>query len=104
MDTIKIKFKNEDNFDELKFPDISYDYFLKYIWGSKKNYIFSGASDIDYDYFKKENKMKEISDFNSETTKDILLIVENEYRERVLIFECIYDSDNDENFNFMKKG
>ena len=43
--------------------------------------------------------MKDLTDFNGESTGEITLIVEQPYRGRVLKFRCIYDSDNDENFN-----
>lgn len=43
--------------------------------------------------------MKDLSDFNGESTGEITLVVEQPYRGRVLKFRCIYDSDNDENFS-----
>jgi len=43
--------------------------------------------------------MVELTDFNSQTTNEITLVVEQSWRGRVLKFKCVYDSDNDENFN-----
>lgn len=74
-------------------PDISYDRWLK------SDLYKSGSSDIEYDNYLRENKMIDLTDFNSETTGDIELIVEQEHRGRVLKFKCVYDSDNDESFN-----
>ncbi|MFW1875314.1 hypothetical protein ACG9XQ_18620, partial [Acinetobacter baumannii] len=59
----------------------------------------SGASDLEYETYLKDNKMFDLTDFNSQSIHDIELIVENKNRGRVLKFKCIYDSDNDEFFN-----
>jgi hypothetical protein len=72
---------------------MSYDKF------EKSELYKSGSSDIEYDKYLRENGMKELSDFNSESTNEITLIDEQPYRGRVLKFKLVYDSDNDENFN-----
>ena len=89
MDVIKIKFEEGD---EYILPDISYDKFTEYMF-------VSGSSDIEYGKYLRENNMVELTDFNSESTHEITLVVEQEWRGRVLSFKCVYDSDNDENFN-----
>jgi hypothetical protein len=43
--------------------------------------------------------MKDLTDFNSQSTGEITLIVEQPYRGRVLKFKWVYDSDNDVNVN-----
>ncbi len=86
---IKIKF---DDGVEFRLPDISYEKFTEHMFSG-------GGSDIEYDKYCRENNMKELTDFNGEATSEITLIVEQPYRGRVLKFRCIYDSDNDENFN-----
>jgi hypothetical protein len=86
---IKIKF---DDGTEYRLPDISYEKFTEHMFKS-------GCSDVEYDKYCRENNMKELTDFNGESTGEITLIVEQPYRGRVLKFRCIYDSDNDENFN-----
>ena len=89
---IKIKFKDEDKIHCL-LPDISYERFVK------TDLYQAGASDVSYDEYLKENNMVDLTDFNSQTTSDIELIVENKDRGRVMKFKCIYDSDNDESFH-----
>ena len=74
-------------------PDISYDKFC-----NSKLYE-SGSSDIEYDNYLKNNFMIDLTDYNDQTTPDITLIVEQQYRGRVLRFKCIYDSDSDAAFN-----
>ena len=86
---IKIKFNDGT---EYKLPDISYEKFTEYMFKS-------GSSDVEYDKYLRENNMQDLTDFNSESTCEITLIVEQPYRGRVLKFKCIYDSDNDDNFN-----
>jgi hypothetical protein len=86
---IRIKF---DDGTEYKLPDISYEKFTEHMFES-------GSSDVEYDKYCRENNMKDLTDFNSESTSEITLIVEQPYRGRVLKFRCIYDSDNDANFN-----
>ena len=86
---IKIKF---DDGTEYTLPDISYEKFTEHMFEG-------GGSDIEYDKYLHENNMKELTDFNGESTDKITLIVEQPYRGRVLKFRCVYDSDNDENFN-----
>ena len=90
MDIIKIKFDNDGN--EYQLPDISYEKFTKHLFDS-------GCSDIEYDKYLGENNMKELTDFNRESTGEITLIVEQPQRGRVLKFRCVYDSSNDEDFN-----
>lgn len=89
MDTIKIKLESGN---EYKLPDISYEKFTEHMFES-------GSSDVEYDKYCRKNKMKDLTDFNGESTGKITLIVEQPYKGRVLKFRCIYDSDNDENFN-----
>lgn len=99
---IKIKF---DDGGEFRLPDISYEKFTEHMFSGTALLCKSSASrygsvsDIEYDKYCRENNMKELTDFNSESTGEITLIVEQPYRGRVLKFRCIYDSDNDENFN-----
>jgi hypothetical protein len=89
MDTIKIKLESGN---EYKLPDISSEKFDEFIWKS-------GSNDVEYENYKRENGMKELTDFNSQTTDEITLVVEQSWRGRVLKFKCVYDSDNDENFD-----
>ena len=86
---IKIKF---DDGTEYALPDISYEKFTEHMFESD-------GSDVEYDKYLLENNMKELTDFNGESTSEITLIVEQPYRGRVLKFKCVYDSNNDENFN-----
>ncbi len=88
---IKIKFTNENKIHGI-LPDISYEKFIE-------SYESDDVSDVAYDNYLRENNMIDLTDFNGETTPEIELIVENEYRGRVLKFKCIYDSNNDESFN-----
>lgn len=88
-ESIKIKF---DSGKEYTLPDISYEKFTEYLFEG-------GGSDVEYDKYLRENNMKEITDFNGESTSEIMLLVEQPYRGRVLKFQCVYDSNNDENFN-----
>jgi mRNA-degrading endonuclease RelE of RelBE toxin-antitoxin system len=89
MDTIKIKFGDGNVY---KLPDISSEKFDEFMF---KN----GSNDVEYEKYKRENGMKELTDFNGESTSEITLVVEQSWRGRVLKFKCIYDSDNDKNFN-----
>ena len=89
MDTIKIKLESGN---EYKLPDISSEKFDEFIWKS-------GSNDVEYENYKRENGMKELTDFNSQTTDEITLVVEQSWRGRVLKFKCVYDSDNDDNFD-----
>lgn len=91
MEAEEIKIKFDDGI-EYRFPDISYEKFTEHVFKS-------GSSDIEYDKYCRDNNMKNLTDFNSESTSEITLIAEQPYRRRVLKFKCIYDSDNDENFN-----
>ena len=59
----------------------------------------SGSNDVEYEKYKRENGMIELTDFNSQTTDEITLVVEQSWRGRVLKFKCVYDSDNDDNFD-----
>ena len=91
--TLKILF---DDGAEYRLPDISYDKF------ENSELYQRGSSDVEYDKYLRDNGMKELSDFNSESTNEITLIDEQPYRGRVLKFRLVYDSDNDENFNEKK--
>ena len=82
---IKIKF---DDGTEYTLPDISYEKFTQHVFEC-------GIYDTEYDKYLRENDMKVLTDFNSESTGEITLIVEQPYRGRVLKFRCVYDSDND---------
>ena len=89
MDTIKIKLESGN---EYKLPDISSEKFDEFIWEN-------GSNDVEYEKYKRENGMIELTDFNSQTTDEITLVVEQSWRGRVLKFKCVYDSDNDDNFD-----
>jgi hypothetical protein len=89
MDIIKIKLESGN---EYKLPDISSEKFDEFMWES-------GSNDVEYKKYKRENEMIELTDFNSQTTNEITLVVEQSWRGRVLKFKCVYDSDNDENFD-----
>jgi hypothetical protein len=89
MDIIKIKLESGD---EYKLPDISSEKFDEFVWKS-------GSNDVEYENYKRENGMIELTDFNSQTTDEITLVVEQSWRGRVLKFKCVYDSDNDKNFD-----
>jgi hypothetical protein len=89
MDIIKIKLESGN---EYKLPDISSEKFDEFVWKS-------GSNDVEYENYKRENGMIELTDFNSQTTDEITLVVEQSWRGRVLKFKCVYDSDNDKNFD-----
>ena len=76
-----------------KFPDTSYSVFEKYIPHDESN------SDLAYENYLHDRCMRELTDFNAETINGITLVVKEDWRERVLKFKCVYDSDNDEDFN-----
>jgi len=78
--------------NEYKLPDISSEKFDEFMWKS-------GSNDVEYETYKRDNAMKELTDFNSETTDEITLIIEQSWRGRVLKFKCVYDSKNDETFD-----
>ncbi len=75
-----------------RLPDISYDHFTEFLFKQ-------GVSDSEYDKYLRDNNMKYLTDFNSESTEEIELIIENSGRNRVLKYRCYYDSDNDEEFD-----
>lgn len=85
MEIFKIKF---DDGTEYRLPDISYEKYVEY-------FFENGDSTIDYVKYCIDNNMIELSDFNGESTSEITLIIEQPYRERVIKFKCVYDSDND---------
>jgi hypothetical protein len=89
MDKIKVIF---DSGEDYILPDISSEKFDKFMFDI-------GLNDVEYDKYKHNNGMVELTDFNSQTTNEITLVVEQSWRGRVLKFKCVYDSDNDENFN-----
>ena len=89
MDTIKIKLERGN---EYKLPDISSEKFDQFMYEN-------GSNDVEYEKYKRENGMIELTDFNSQTTDEITLVVEQSWRGRVLKFKCVYDSDNDDNFD-----
>ena len=93
MDTIKAKLESGN---EYKLPDISSEKFDEFMWEN-------GSNDVEYEKYKRENGMIELTDFNSQTTNEITLVVEQSWRGRVLKFKCVYDSDNDDNFDIFKK-
>ena len=88
--TLKIVF---DDGIEFRLPDISYDRFLE------SELYKEGCSGIAYDKYLYENDMRELSDFNAESTNEITLIDEQPYRGRVLKFRLVYDSQNDPDFD-----
>jgi hypothetical protein len=77
MDTIRIKLVNDNS--EYKLCDVSPSHFV-------------AISTEDYDDYKSENGMVDLTDFNSDLTDYINLVVENN-NGRVLKFICVYDSD-----------
>ena len=85
MDKIRIVF---DDGSEYKLSDK----FDEFMWKE-------GASDMAFDKYKRENNMCDLTDFNSESTNEISLIIEQKWRGRVLKFKCVYDSDNDDTFD-----
>lgn len=89
--TIKIVF---DDGEEYRIPDISYDKFMDFMFKSG-----DGFSDVAYEKYLHENGMKDLTDFNKESTGEITLIAEHPYRGRVLKFRLIYDSDSDPDFD-----
>ena len=66
MDKIKIRLESGN---EYKLPDISSEKFDEFIWEG-------GSNDIEYENYKRENGMIELTDFNSQTTNEITLVVE----------------------------
>jgi hypothetical protein len=86
---------------EGQLPDISYELFLKYIFGKEKEYSsesekFTGDSIQEYYRYLRDNKMIELTDYNSSTTPDITLLVtdEDDTHERTLNFVYAFDSDS----------
>jgi hypothetical protein len=67
-------------------PDISYEVF-------EKTVIYEGSSEQAYDKYLRSKGMKYLTDLNSETTKEISLVVENGFRERRIILKVVEDSD-----------
>lgn len=74
-------------------PDISYEKF------ADSSLFETGSSDTEYEKYLRDNNMIDLTDYNSQTTPDLRLVVEQRYRGRVLMFKCVYDSDNDPNFD-----
>lgn len=95
MDKLLIHFDSDSMHNGMQLPDISYEKFLEFLFES-------GSSDIEYDNYLRENKMTELTNFSKEGVEDLTLIVEHPYRGRVLKFKCVYDSDNDKNFDEVK--
>lgn len=89
MDTLKVRLESGC---EYKLVDISLKWFEEFMWKG-------GSNDVEYEKYKRENSMIDLTDINSQTTGELTLVVEQPYRGRVLKFKCIYDSDNDENFD-----
>jgi len=89
MNIMKIKF---DDGTECRLPDISIERFSEFMFNG-------GTDDIEYEKYKHKNGMAELTDFNSQSTGEITLVIEQPYIGRVLEFKCVYDSDNDENFD-----
>ena len=78
-----------DDKEMFQFPDISYDRFV-----DDPRLYKTGSSDVEYDKYMHKHNMAFITDINSEAMRDeIVLVIKNEYRNRVLKFKCIYDSD-----------
>ena len=70
-------------------PDISYKRFID------SDLFKSGASDTEYARYLRENNMVELDEYNSQSTKDIVLTFEDEFSGRVMRFKLIDDSDTE---------
>ena len=90
---IKVKFVDKNGVEGV-LPDMSYERFL-----DSDEYKKYSTSDTPYDDYLKNNNMIDLTDYNSETTSDIELVVEQKNRGRVIKFKCVYNSDEDENFS-----
>src|SRR5574344_2147887 len=89
-DTVRIRFKDGGINDKATLPDISYEYFLKFMF-------HIGDSDTEYFKYLREHNMKELTDFKSDGIEDIYLVVEDGFRQRRIVFKAMYDSDKQEN-------
>jgi len=84
-----------DGEEPVRLPDISHymfnDYVISGYMESKKDY---------YDYLHKK-KMIEITDLNADAVSDMLLMYEDGFTQRRIVFKAIYDSERD-NLHFGK--
>ena len=92
---IAIKLKDNPKYKK-DLPDISYDKFVD-------PPPWSMSSDMAYEKYLRDNNMQEISDYNKDSTADIELVMVDKYSKRIMRFECVYDSDNDDNFEWKEK-
>jgi hypothetical protein len=53
----------------------------------------SGSSDMSYEDYKRRNNMIDMTDFNGDATQDLLLVLEDGFRQRRIVFKAVYDSD-----------
>jgi hypothetical protein len=84
-DLISIEFEDGNTY---YLPDISYNKFTEYMFKV-------GTSDTEYTSYLRENKMKELTDFN-DSVFDLKLVVESKFGDRKLIFKCVYDSEEED--------
>ena len=81
----RIRVIHEDG-SEGNLPDISYDVFEKHL-------PWKESSDTAYEEYLSANGMAYLTDLNGETTKEILLVVENGFRERRITLKVVHDTD-----------
>jgi len=98
-DSERIRILLDDGY-ERDHPDISFEMWEELVY-EKNPEIFLHVGDSEYCYgrYLKSKNMVNLSDFNSQTTNEITLVMEQKYRGRVLKFRCVYDSDNEKDFN-----
>lgn len=82
---ITIRDKTDPQYEE-KFPDISYEKFVELVFTQ-------GTSDTEYENYLRDAGMIELTDFNSETTGDLQIIVEREFDGRRMVLEVVEDSE-----------
>ena len=81
----RVRVIHEDG-SEGKLPDVSYDVFTR-------NMPWKNSSDTAYEGYMHSNGMAYLTDLNGETTKEILLVVENGFRERRITLKVVHDTD-----------
>jgi hypothetical protein len=81
--------------ESVRLPDISYNMF--------SNFVLSGYVESEKDYYDylHKKKMIEITDLNADAVGDMLLMYEDGFTQRRVVFKAIYDSDRD-NLHFGK--
>lgn len=90
MSEIYLVIKDEDYKKPL--PDISYSQYIE------SHLYTDGSSDMAYDNYLRDRGMVDPMDLNPQTTPDTTIVFENTWNKRILRYECVYDSDNDPNF------